>query len=152
MFLRVEMRNSCIFVVKTVSRYPQNQSKDLLKWLQIIPNKYLHFGDFDFAGIGIYLNEYKKHLGNKASFFIPENIEQILEIYGNKELYNNQKINFNEENLTEENLKQLIPLIHKYKKGLEQEIFIKESRLCPKIITHCGYSCIQFFAFQRIEK
>lgn len=43
-----------------VSRYPQNQSKDLIKWLQSIPNHYLHFGDFDFAGIGIYLNEFKK--------------------------------------------------------------------------------------------
>ena len=40
-----------------VCRYPQNQSKDLLKWLQSIPNSYLHFGDFDLAGIGIYLNE-----------------------------------------------------------------------------------------------
>ena len=31
-----------------VSRYPQSQSKDLVKWLQSIPNNYLHFGDFDF--------------------------------------------------------------------------------------------------------
>ncbi|MCF8255637.1 MAG: hypothetical protein K9J84_13755 [Bacteroidia bacterium] len=31
-----------------VSRYPQN--KDLVRWLQTIPNKYIHFGDFDFAG------------------------------------------------------------------------------------------------------
>jgi hypothetical protein len=44
-----------------VSRYPQGQSKDLLKWLQTIPNSYVHFGDFDFSGIGIYMNEYKKH-------------------------------------------------------------------------------------------
>jgi hypothetical protein len=109
-----------------VSRYPQNQCKDLLKWLQTIPNKYLHFGDFDFAGIGIYLNEYKKYLGKKANYFIPENLEQILEIYGNKELYDNQKTTFDKDNLTEENLKYLISLIHKFKKGLEQEIFIKK--------------------------
>ncbi|GHT59293.1 hypothetical protein AGMMS50239_05600 [Bacteroidia bacterium] len=109
-----------------VSRYPQNQSKDLLKWLQIIPNKYLHFGDFDFAGIGIYLNEYKKYLGNKASFFIPENIEQLIENYGNKELYDIQKINFDKQTIIEDNLLKLILLIHKYKKGLEQEIFIKQ--------------------------
>jgi hypothetical protein len=109
-----------------VSRYPQNQSKDLLKWLQSIPNKYLHFGDFDFAGIGIYLNEYKKYLGKKANYFVPENLEQIFEIYGNKELYDNQKNNFDKENLTEENLKNVISLLHKFKKGLEQEIFIKK--------------------------
>ena len=31
-----------------VSRYPQ--STDLRRWLQSIPNKYVHFGDFDLAG------------------------------------------------------------------------------------------------------
>jgi len=108
-----------------LSRYPQNQSKDMLKWLQTIPNNYLHFGDFDFSGIGIYLNEYQKYLGGKTEFFVPENMEQMLEKYGNNELYNTQKVNFNAENITEENLKRLFSLIHKYKKGLEQEIFIK---------------------------
>jgi hypothetical protein len=109
-----------------VCRYPQNQSKDLLKWLQSIPNKYLHFGDFDFAGIGIYLNEYKKYLGEKTEYFVPENIENMLLKYGNNELYNNQKINFDTENSMEENLLNVIALIHKYKKGLEQEIFINK--------------------------
>ena len=108
-----------------VSRYPQNQSKDLIKWLQSIPNKYLHFGDFDFAGIGIYLNEYKKYLNKKAELFVPKNIEKMFEKYGNKELYNHQKYTFDDENHIEDNLKWLISLIHKYKKGLEQEIFIK---------------------------
>ncbi len=107
-----------------VSRYPQNQSKDLLKWLQAIPNKYLHFGDFDFAGIGIYLNEYKKYLGDKAQFFIPENIGYLFDKHGNKELYNNQKINFDTKIISEISLEKLIEIIHKYKKGLEQEILI----------------------------
>jgi hypothetical protein len=112
-----------------ISRYPQNQSKDLLKWLRSIPNKYLHFGDFDFAGIGIYLNEYKKYLAEKAEFFVPENIEQMLKDYGNKDLYDNQKINFDVDAITENNLNELVALIYKYKKGLEQEVFIKKSRL-----------------------
>src|SRR5690625_4061911 len=51
-----------------VSRYPQNQNQDFIRWIQQIPNTYLHFGDFDLAGISIYINEYKKHLGDKASF------------------------------------------------------------------------------------
>ena len=110
-----------------VSRYPQNQNKDLIKWLQSIPNKYLHFGDFDFTGIGIYMNEYKKYLGKKTTFFVPENLEKMLEKYGNKALYNNQKYNFGDENQLEDNLKWLISLIHQYKKGLEQEIFIKNT-------------------------
>jgi hypothetical protein len=30
----------------------------------------------------------------KATFFVPENIEQLIENYGNKESYDIQKINF----------------------------------------------------------
>ena len=108
-----------------VCRYPQNQNKDLIKWLQSIPNKYLHFGDLDFAGIGIYLNEYKKHLGNRATFFVPEYANTLLERYGNSGLYDNQKSHFCIEEIEEIKLNHLITIIHKYKKGLEQEIFIK---------------------------
>jgi hypothetical protein len=109
-----------------VSRYPQNQSKDLIKWLQSVPNKYLHFGDFDFAGIGIYLNEFKKYLGNQAEFFIPENIEGFIKNFGNKKCYDIQKINFNMRDIDEEKLLELIEVIHVNKKGLEQEVLCKK--------------------------
>jgi hypothetical protein len=102
-----------------ISRYPQEQSKDVMKWLLSIPNDYLHFGDYDFAGINIYMQEYKKHLGERASFFIPPGIEQLLEKYGNRKLYDLQHLNASP--ITEEPLKHLIALIHKHKKGLEQE-------------------------------
>lgn len=108
-----------------VSRYPQNQSKDMMKWLESIPNNYLHFGDLDFAGIGIYLNEFKKHLGNRATFFVPDDADELLKRYGNRKLYDNQKSNFSIEEIEEMKLNQLITMIHKYKKGLEQEVFIK---------------------------
>ena len=114
-----------------VSRYPQNQNKDLINWLQSVPNQYLHFGDFDFAGIGIYLNEYKKYLGDRATFYIPENIGQIIQNYGNKYLYDKQNINFDLQSINEENLINLIGFIHKYKKGLEQEVLINFSS-CKK--------------------
>jgi len=107
-----------------VSRYPQNQNKDLVKWLQSIPNNYLHFGDFDFAGIGIYLNEFKKHLDEKALFFLPNNMEELIKLNGNRKLYNEQKVNFKVKLIKEENLLKLIKTIHKYRKGLEQEILI----------------------------
>lgn len=109
-----------------VSRYPQNQSKDLIKWLQLIPNKYIHFGDFDLAGIGIYLNEYKKHLSDKATFFVPENIDFLISENGSKERYNKQKVNFDGKTIQEEKLIGLINLIHKNKKGLDQERLINE--------------------------
>jgi len=104
-----------------VSRYPQN--KDLIKWLQKIPNNYIHFGDFDFAGLNIYYNEFKKHLKSKAQFFIPSDIERLLSTKGNRDNYNNQTIQFKIEEIEEESIKLLIQLIEKYKKGLEQEIF-----------------------------
>lgn len=109
-----------------VSRYPQNQSKDLIKWLQSIPNNYLHFGDFDFAGIGIYLNEFKKHLHNKAKFFTPDNIDNKIKESGSKKRYDEQKINFDIGKIKEENLLQLLNSINRHKKGLDQEIFINE--------------------------
>ncbi|OHE58101.1 MAG: hypothetical protein A2Z47_09995 [Thermodesulfovibrio sp. RBG_19FT_COMBO_42_12] len=110
-----------------VSRYPQGQCKDLIKWLQMIPNNYLHFGDFDFAGIGIYINEFKKHLNSKAFFFTPDDIESIIKKSGSKKRYDEQKINFDINRIKEENVLNLIASIHKYKKGLDQEIFINES-------------------------
>ena len=107
-----------------VSRYPQNQSKDLIKWLQSLPNNYLHFGDFDFAGIGIYLNEFKKHLAGRTAFFIPENIDKLIGDHGNKKRYDEQKINFEVKSIREDKLLQLIDTIHKYRKGLDQELLI----------------------------
>jgi hypothetical protein len=107
-----------------VCRYPQNQSRDLINWLQSIPNKYLHFGDFDFAGIGIYLNEFKKYLNYKSSFFVPENINELISEFGNRTLYNSQKAHFQMEQIKDENLLKLIEMIHQNRKGLEQEILI----------------------------
>ena len=106
-----------------ISRYPQNQNKDFIEWLTSIPNKYLHFGDFDIAGIGIYLNEYKRHLSEKAKFFIPNDIEVSIK-KGNRYRYDNQKINFNVNDIEEEQILKLIEIIDKEKKGLDQEFYI----------------------------
>jgi len=108
-----------------ISRYPQNQSKDFISWLKSIPNRYLHFGDFDIAGVGIYLNEYKKHLKKRARFLIPETIENDLKEKGNRDRYDLQKQNFKIEDVEEPRLINLVNLIHKYKKGLDQEFYIK---------------------------
>jgi len=106
-----------------VSRYPQN--KDLIRWLMSIPNDYLHFGDFDFAGLNIYMNEYKKHLQEKSSFFLPANIEKLLSTRGNRDNYTKQAIQFDLSLVEEENVLILIGLIEKYRKGLEQELLIR---------------------------
>jgi len=107
-----------------VCRYPLNQSKDLIKWLQSISNPYLHYGDFDFAGIGIYLNEYKRYLGLRSTFFVPDHIELLIKKWGNKSLYDKQKTNYDIQSINEPKIHELISIIHQYKKGLEQEILI----------------------------
>lgn len=106
-----------------VSRYPQ--SKDLIKWLQSITNKYLHFGDADYAGINIYFNEYKKHLNDRANFFVPEGLERLLPAKGNRDNYHNQTLLIDKNTITEPGIHHLLKLIEENKKGLEQEIFTK---------------------------
>lgn len=108
-----------------ISRYPQNQSKDFIRWMKSIPNPYLHFGDFDLAGIGIYLNEYKKHLWEKASFFIPANIKDDIRNTGNRQRFDIQKINYDIESIDEPGISDLIKIIQEEKKGLDQEFYIK---------------------------
>lgn len=106
-----------------VSRYPQ--SNDLIKWLRAIPNQYLHFGDFDFAGINIYQNEFKKYLGERATFFLPENTELLLRKFGNRDLFNRQYNPVQDYSLDiEENIREVLRLMLEYKKALEQEVFI----------------------------
>jgi hypothetical protein len=61
------------------------------RWLQTISNNYLHFGDFDPAGLSIYIHEYRNHLpANRCKFFIPQNLMQLLENYGRTTLYDTQ--------------------------------------------------------------
>lgn len=109
----------CLFV----SRYPQNQSKDFINWLLKIRNPYYHFGDYDFAGLNIFVNEYQKHLPDRAHLFVPKNLEHYFELYGNRELFYNQKINF-DINSQDDTVKNIYNLINKYQKGLEQEALI----------------------------
>ena len=107
-----------------INRYPQSQNKDFITWMKSIPNNYLHFGDFDMAGIGIYINEYQKYFPDKSRFFIPEGLEELLKNSGSRTRYNTQKVNFNISRINEVEILSLINLLHKYKKGLDQEKLI----------------------------
>lgn len=104
-----------------VSRYPQ--SKDLRSWLQNIPNRYIHFGDFDLAGVSIYLTEFYIHLGDRAEFFIPADINERL-AGGNRELYDRQYERYGKMKISDERILPLVELIHKYRRGYEQEGYI----------------------------
>ena len=104
-----------------VSRYPQ--STDLRTWLMGIPNRYVHFGDFDLAGIHIFLTEFQKYLGDRASFLIPSDIEQRL-TQGSATRYNIQYNKFHTLRCTDTKLQSLIGLIMNYHKCYDQEGYI----------------------------
>lgn len=106
-----------------VSRYPQGQSKDLLKWLLSIPNRYVHFGDLDLAGIAIYENEYYCHLGERASFFVPIDFEHRVS-EGSLERYNTQFNKYGNMKVKDIRLQNLLSCIHHYHRGYDQEGFI----------------------------
>ena len=107
-----------------VSRYPQ--SSDLRTWLQTIPNQYVHFGDFDLAGIHIFLTEFQKHLGARASFLIPQDIEQHIK-HGSAERYNDQYPKYCHLTSNIQPLQQLIDTLHKYHRCYDQEGYIENS-------------------------
>ncbi len=104
-----------------VSRYPQ--STDLRSWLMSISNKYIHFGDFDLAGIHIYQKEFQQYLGDRSSFLIPEDIEMRLQ-KGAAERYNAQYERFRELHSAQSEIQHLIDLIHQYHRCYDQEGYI----------------------------
>lgn len=108
-----------------VSRYPQ--SRDLVAWLQEIPNQYVHFGDFDLAGIHIFLTEFYRHLGERSAFFVPDDIEARL-ARGSRERYSAQFARFGKMDVPDTRMKPLLQLIHRCQMGYDQEGYIRISR------------------------
>lgn len=107
-----------------VSRYPQ--STDLREWLASLPNQYLHFGDFDLAGIQIFLTEFQRHLGaERTTFLIPEDISTRLK-YGSATRYNEQYARYKNIKTDINEIQQLINLIHSERKGYDQEGYISQ--------------------------
>ncbi len=108
-----------------VSRYPQ--SGDLTRWLRTVTNRYIHFGDLDLAGISIFLTEFRKPLndlqGKRTEYFIPSDVSERLAC-GSTERYDTQIARFGNLDSDDPRLRYLISLIHKYRRGYDQEGFI----------------------------
>ena len=107
-----------------VSRYPQSQSKDLRTWLTNIPNRYVHFGDLDLAGIHIFLTEFYTHLHTRSSFLIPDDYEQRIES-GSTQRYIEQYDKYGSLTPADPRLLPLVNCIHRYHRGYDQEGFIE---------------------------
>lgn len=104
-----------------VSRYAF--SSDLMEWLNMVPNRYIHFGDFDLAGIDIFLKQFKPHVGERGSFLIPSDIESRLK-NGSRKRYDDQYQKFYDLTTTYPDINHLISLIHKYRRTYDQEGYI----------------------------
>ena len=104
-----------------VSRYAF--SSDLMDWLASIPNRYLHFGDFDLAGISIFWNQFKPFVGERGSFLIPSDIESRLK-NGSRKRYDDQYQKFYDLTTTDPDISNLISLIQKYRRTYDQEGYI----------------------------
>lgn len=98
-------------------------SSDLMNWLACIPNRYLHFGDFDLAGIDIFLKQFKPYVGERGSFLIPSDIETRL-IQGSRKRYDDQYQKYSNLTSTDPAINHLISLIHKYRRSYDQEGYI----------------------------
>ncbi len=109
-----------------VSRYPQ--SGDLVRWLKGITNSYIHFGDLDLAGINIFLTEFRNPLadtqGKRTEFFIPTDVQLRLS-HGSRERYDAQIARFGNLHSDDPRLEYLISLIHRFRRGYDQEGFIR---------------------------
>ena len=107
-----------------VSRYPQQQHSDLIHWLKSIPNRYVHFGDLDLAGIAIYQNEYYCHLGQRSSFLIPDDYEERI-ADGIRTRYDDQLSEYGKMKIEDPRITKLLSCIHQYHRGYDQEGYIE---------------------------
>ncbi|MDZ7819669.1 MAG: hypothetical protein U5K55_14135 [Aliarcobacter sp.] len=104
-----------------ISEYKTNYQ---YKWLESFSGKYIHFGDFDLAGINIYLNTIVPRLKKAKfhSFLIPDNIYKIIKEKNYQKDYSNQIRFFNIQSNNDKNLQELISFIKNNKLTLEQEM------------------------------
>lgn len=124
-FLKIETQLPLFQGLKCffVSFYPREQHSYFIEWLQKQPNNYVHYGDFDFAGIHIYQSQYKKYVSGESRYLVPSSLLPLFRRYGKRALYNNQ---FSLQALIkadEPGISELLEIIKREHKGLEQEIF-----------------------------
>lgn len=97
------------------------------KWLESFLGEYLHFGDFDLAGINIYLNTIVPKLKNckSHSYLIPDDIYKKIKKRNYKKDYSNQTRYLNIESKFEPKLQELISFIKDTKSTFEQEMLME---------------------------
>lgn len=106
-------------------------NKAFIEWLQLIPNKYLHFGDFDLSGIAIYILEYRNKIGfDRCNYFTPSNIDSLIDNSKNYSDYVKQLNDPKVKGLDFDNypeIRDLANVIKKHRKTIEQEALMKSN-------------------------
>lgn len=102
-----------------ISRY--GTSSAINDWLKRVPNRYLHFGDFDLDGIRIYQKFYDEIGPERASFLVPNDIEERIRTKGNSNLFYTQERRNDGYEVTDPRLLKLASIIREYHAGYEQE-------------------------------
>lgn len=124
-FLKIETQLPLFQGLKCffVSFYSREQHSYFIEWLQKQPNNYVHYGDFDFAGIHIYQSQYKKYVSGESRYLVPSGLLPLFRRYGKRALYNNQLSLQALIKADEPGISELLEIIKREHKGLEQEIF-----------------------------
>jgi len=100
------------------------RNRTMREFFRTIPNRKIYFGDFDLAGIAIYLNEIVP-LDNTIEYFIPKDLDIIIAQFGNNYLYEKQLSHYKNLSSTSPKIQKIIDTIHTNQKSLEQEYFIQ---------------------------
>lgn len=108
---------------KIVFVYRNSMMLKFIEKLENSKNEIIYFGDFDLAGIDIFQSQVLIR-NKKAKLFIPENIESIIKEFGSKELYSKQYSKYKNLKSQNQKIQNLINIINKNQKVLEQEYFI----------------------------
>ena len=91
-----------------------------------VSNRYIHYGDIDLAGIHIYQVQYVPIVGERGSFFLPCEVDELFKRFkGLSELFEQQKRKYAALQGIDESMQILIDEIRIHKKGIEQESFIE---------------------------
>lgn len=126
-FREIDRQRHLFTTIKPLFVWRYQNSNAIATWLMNISNQYIHFGDFDPKGIHIFQSEFKgKIAGSRGRFFIPPDLETLLQNHGERALYEKQRPILNIlRKETDPELSWLIGMIVKHKKGLAQEILIR---------------------------
>lgn len=96
-------------------------------WVTSLKNEYIHYGDIDLAGIGIYLYEYEPYIKAPHSFFLPAGIEDLIAHNtdpDSRRNYEKQLPQYRNISTKDPQLQAVIKLVHDHKGGIEQESLI----------------------------